>query len=193
MLKKLALTGATLAVAAVLATPAHAGTDVTSISLLGGNLDFATAFSASDFPATTLNGAGQTVTTAVANWAVNDARGTGLGWNVKVQATRFTDDGGTSSDTSDDKQLPTSLLTLTGPTVAAGASQSALLKPTVQPLTTALDAGAAVPVAIAAVGTGQGLWNFSQGASHLSLVIPPTAEAGDYSSTITTTLSSGIL
>jgi hypothetical protein len=177
------------------AGPAHAasGTDLTSIQLIGGTLDFGTGFSASNFPATSLNGMPQTVTTAVGNWSVNDARGTLLGWNVKVQASQFTDDGGTPADATDDKTLPAASLSLTAPTASAGAGQSSLLAPVVQPVSLPIDGGAAVPVAIAALTKGAGLWNFAQGANHLSVVIPPTAQAGTFSSTITTTLSSGIL
>ena len=190
-IRSLAVAAATAAVLAA-APVAQAGTDTTQIQLTAGTLAFGTEFSAADFPATQLTGSLQTVSTSVGNWSVNDARGSLLGWNVKIGATRFTDTNGTPGDTSDDKTLPLSSLSLTGPSVSAGASQSLSLKPIVQPLTTALDNGSLdVPLAIAAPLTGQGLWNFTQGATHLSLVIPPTAEAGTYSSTITTTLSSG--
>ncbi len=191
--KFLTTAAAIAALGAVSVAPAQAATDDTQIELTAGALDFGTTFSAANFPTTQLNGLAQTVSTSVSNWSVNDATGSLLGWNVKISASRFTDNNGTAGDTSDDKQLPTSLLTLTAPTVSAGASQADLLKPVVQPVTTALDAVAAVPVAIAAVTTGQGLWNFTQGNSHLTLVVPPTAQAGTYKSTITTTLSSGVL
>lgn len=193
---------ATAALAAVVALAAAASpasaqtsvTDTTSIELTSGSLDFGTGFAAADFPTTALTGGVQTVSTSVGNWSVNDASGSLLGWNVKIGATRFTDNRGTPSDATDDKQLPLSGLTLTAPTASAGASQSALLAPVVQPLTTALDNGTVdVPVAVAALSKGQGLWNFSQGASHLTLVVPATAAAGSYTSTITTTLSSGVL
>jgi len=187
---------ATAVLAFVAAAPAHAasGSDTTSITLTAGSLDFGTGFAAADFPTTALNGSVQIVSTSVGNWSVNDARGNLLGWNVKIGATRFTDNNGTPADTADDKTLPLSSLTLTAPTASAGAGQSALLAPVVQPVTTALDNGSlSVPVAVAAATTGQGLWNFAQGANHLTLVIPPTAAAGTYNSTITTTLSSGAL
>jgi hypothetical protein len=176
------------------ASAAGSTTDTTSITITAGSLDFGSNFTAANFPNTALTGLAQTVTTSVSNWSVNDATGSLLGWNVKIGATRFTDNNGTAGDTSDDKTLPLGSLSLTAPTASAGASQSNLLAPVVQPLTTALDNGTAdVPVAVAALTKGQGLWNFTQGNNHLSLVIPATTEAGTYTSTITTTLSSGVL
>jgi hypothetical protein len=182
--KLAAACAAAAAAVAVAAVPVQAATDTTAITLTGGALDFATPFTAADFPSTQLTGSAQTIKATVNNWSVNDARGSLLGWNVKIQASRF--------ETSDGKQLPAGALSLTAPTVAAGSGQASTLKPVVQTLTP-LDAGAAVPVAVAALSTGQGLWNFGQGADNLTLVIPPTVEAGTYTSTITTTLSSGVL
>lgn len=185
------------ALAAVAASPASAqdsGTDTTSVTLTAGTLAFGTDFAAANFPTTALTGVAQTITTSVGNWSVDDSRGSLLGWNVKIGATRFTDQNGTASDATDDKTLPLSSLTLTAPTASAGGGQDSTLAPVVQPLTTALDNGtASVPAAVAALNTGQGLWNFTQGATHLSLVVPSTVAAGTYSSTITTTLSSGAL
>jgi len=185
---------AALAAAPVPAVAQGTGTDATSITVTAGSLGFGTNFAAANFPNTALSGLAQTVSTSVGTWSVNDARGSLLGWNVKVGATRFTDQNGTPGDTTDDKTLPLSSLTLTAPTAVAAGGQSSLLAPVVQPLTTALDNGTAdVSAAVAALSTGQGLWNFTQGASHLSLVLPATASTGTYASTITTTLSSGVL
>lgn len=185
------------ALTAASASPAGAqtsATDTTSVTLTAGSLSFGTGLAAADFPSTSLSGVAQTVTTSVGNWSVDDSRGSLLGWNVKIGATRFTDQNGTPADATDDKTLPLASLTLTAPSVSAGGGQAGSLAPVVQPLTTALDNGtAAVAAAVAAPATGQGLWNFTQGASHLSLVIPSTVPTGTYSSTITTTLSSGAL
>ena len=180
---------AVAAIAAVpaVAGPANAATDPTQIQLIGGSLAFATPFTAENFANLTLNGQVQTVNAAVNDWAVNDSRGSLLGWNVTAEASQFTDSSGQTP-----KTLPAGSLTLTGPAVSAGAGQSGTLAPVVAPLTTALDGGLPVPVAIAAPLTGQGLWNFDQDTTDLTLVVPPTAEAGTYTSTITTTLSPGI-
>jgi hypothetical protein len=167
--------------AGLVALPAQAATDPTNITLTGGSLDFGTPFSAGDFPSTQLNGSVQTVTADVGNWSVNDARGSLLGWNVTIAAGQFTSAG---ADT-----LPVGSLSLTAPTVSAGSGQAGGLAPIVQSLTP-IDAGSAVPLVVAAPLTGQGLWNFTQGAGQLSLVVPPTVKAGTYTSTITTTLSS---
>ena len=185
---------AVAAIAAVpaVAGPANAASDPTQINLIGGSLAFGTPLTANNFADLTLNGTIQTVNAEVNDWSVNDSTGSLLGWNVTAQASQFTDDNGTPGDNTDDKTLPTASLSLSGGTPAAGAGQSALLAPIVQPLGTPIDGGAAVPVAIAALGKGQGLWNFAQDADDLTLVVPPTAEEGTYTSTITTTLTSGI-
>jgi hypothetical protein len=181
--RKLGLAFAVAASAAALATPAHAAQDLTEVTVTAGTLDFGTAFSAANFPAVQLDGTVKTVAANVANWSVNDARGSLVGWNVTIAASPFT-------DAVSGAVLPAGTLSLTAPTVTAGSGQASTLKPTAAgPAIAAIDAGT-VPFIAAAPLTGQGLWNFTQGADQLSLTIPSTVLAGTYSSTITTTLSS---
>src|SRR5687767_4567533 len=96
--KKPALACAVAAACGVTAAPAQAATDLTEIQLTAGSLDFGTAFGAGNFPSTQLTGTAQTVSASVGNWSVNDARGSLLGWNVKIGASQFTDDNGTVGD-----------------------------------------------------------------------------------------------
>lgn len=183
------------AAAAALAAPgaAHAqATDTTSVTLSAGSLTFPTTLAASNFPATQLNGQVQTLNAAVGDWSVNDATGALLGWTVQVKASQFTDNNGTAGDATDDKTLPPGSLTLALPTVGAGASQSSLLAPVTLAITP-IDTGVNQILAQAIATEGSGLWNFTQGADDLTLVVPPTVKAGTYTSTITTTLSAGVL
>jgi hypothetical protein len=53
------------------------------------------------------------------------------------------------------------------------------------------DGSTSTAVVKALVGTGSGLWNFTQGASDLTLTVPAIATVGTYSSTVTFTLASG--
>ena len=165
-----------------LAGGAHAATDTTSVAVTGGSTTLsAPAFG--DFPGVTLNGSAQTRTASVGSWSVNDASGTGDGWEVSVSASALETSGGTPVTMSG------ATLTLTAPTVAATDSSNTATAPDV--------AGGdilagTVKVADADAGEGLGAWSFAQGASHLSLGVPADARAGTYTSTITTTLSTGV-
>jgi hypothetical protein len=178
---------------AALAAPASALAGTTSVTINGGTLDFGTAPSVGNFTAVTLDGSlVKTTNASVSNWSVNDATGSLLGWHVNVAASQFTTGGGTPST------LTTGSMTYAGPNMAAGASQSSLLNPvllalraTPVPIDLSSDGSTAVPVVKSLAATGQGLWNFTQGASDLTLSVPATTKAGTYTSTVTFTLASG--
>lgn len=181
------------AAAAALAAPSGAlatGHD-TSVTLSAGTLTFATAFTAGDFPTTPLNGLVQNVSADVAAWSVNDARGSLLPWNVKVRATQFTT-GGTSPKTLPNGSM--SYVALDPADIAAGAGQSLSLSP-VGLAATAIDnsSGTNDQLIVQSLAAGSpGKWDFAAKTGGLTLVIPPTAEVGTYTSTITTTLASGL-
>ena len=177
------------ALALALPTGAAAATDQTSVNLTAGALSFTVAPTADNFADTALTGATQTITTNFNDWRVNDARGSGAGWNVTMQASQFSDGGATP------KTLPTGSLKLKAPVV----SKVDLLNPALPPVVTlspappwTIDGGSAVTVASAAAGTGQGEWNFDQAnlvaSKDLELTIPADAAAATYTSTITSTL-----
>lgn len=192
---KLRFLGAACAAAALAVAPAaaSAATDTTSVTLAAGQLTFATSFTAGDFPTTTLNGLVQTVNAATNAWSVNDATGSALGWNVKIRASQFST-GGTTP-----KTLPEGSMSYVGVStgdITAGAGQALTLAPVPVAAAAAIDSASGTNdqmIAKALVGTGQGQWSFGAKASGLTLVIPPTAEAGTYTSTITTTLTSGLV
>jgi putative surface cell wall-binding protein len=178
----------TLVVAAAPPTLALAATDTTSVTLTGGTLSFTTAPTAANFPATTLTGATQTIATDFDDWRVNDARGTGAGWNVSFQATQFSDGGSNT--------LPAGSLKVKVPAVTAVDPLNLAAPPVAQGLPPwTIDNGAAVKVFSALAGTGAGEWNFDQAnilaAKDLQLTVPASAAAGTYTSTLTFTLASG--
>jgi hypothetical protein len=157
----------------------------TSVTLTAGSLSFSTTPSASNFPSTALTGAAQTIHTNLATWGVDDATGSGAGWHVTFQASQFS---GTGPIT-----LPEGSLVLTAP-VAAASGINLAVPPLLQGATFTLDAGAAVPIAHALAGTGQGSWTFTQSnltGGDLALTIPANATAGTYTSNITFTLAAG--
>lgn len=168
----------TLAVAGA----AQAETDTTSAQLDAGTASM-TAPTFSDFTNTTLNGSAQSKTTAVSDWAVNDARGNGAGWEVTMAASALSTGGGTP-------------ITMTGATVTVSAPDVAptdVANTSTPPAVLGGDILAgSVKVADADAGEGLGAWSLSQGATDLALGIPADARAGAYTSTITTTFTPGV-
>jgi X-Pro dipeptidyl-peptidase len=182
-MRKTRLALATAAALAALAVPAQAATDTTSIQLNGGTLSFTQQPLADNFPATSLTGAPQLVSTNMNDWKVNDARGTGAGWNVSFQASQFDDGAGHT--------LPTGSLLMTAPVVSPVNALNLAVPPLLQGATFTLDNGTAASVVSAAALTGQGEWNFDQpnlAGGDLHLTVPATAYAGTYTSNLTFTL-----
>src|ERR1700752_3207283 len=77
-----------LALAAAAAAPAGAlaatSNDQTQFSVTGGSLSFSAAPAMPALTAITLNGQAQTTNTTMTNFTVQDATGSGAGWNVTV-------------------------------------------------------------------------------------------------------------
>ena len=173
-----------LSAIALLATAgsAQAATDTTSVAVTGAPASLS-APTFGDFSGVTLNGSAQTQTASVSNWSVNDSSGTGAGWEVSMSASAL--------QTADATPVTMSgaTLTLAAPTVAATDASNASTAPTVLGGNLA---GSTVKVADANSGTGLGSWDFTQAAGHLTLGVPANAKAGTYTSTITTTLSTGV-
>jgi len=179
--------GLAAAMVAGLALPAGAlaAGASTSATLNAGSLAFTTNPSASDFAATTLTGAAQTIHTNLASWGVDDALGSLTGWHVTFQASQFTATGPIT--------LPTSSLVLAAPTVAAS-GVNASTAPVLQGSTFTLDSGSAVAIVHAALATGLGTWTMTQAntaGGDLALSIPADAQAGTYTSNLTFTLATG--
>ena len=181
-----ALAGTTL-LAGVFAPAALA--DDANVVVTGGSLAITTAPTAGDFSGVTLDGTAKTTTASLDNFQVNDARGSGAGWNVTVQATQFAEHDGTGYVASG-KTLPTSSLSLANATVASPDTTSA--DPTMTAGAYTVDAGSAVKIASAAVDTGMGKYDisFAATAADLTLTVPATAYAKTYRSDVTLTLAS---
>lgn len=188
-LRSLLFAGAAAAALALPAGAAAQATDTTSVTLTAGTLTFSDVFDADNFANTPLTGLAQPVNTGTGTWAVNDARGSLLGWNVKIRATRFSDGAVTPT------KLPAGSLTYAGvgtSDISAGAGQLLTTGPAAVTVAAAIDSDSGTndqAMANAILGNGGGTWNFAAKASGLTLVIPADAKAGTYTSTITTTLS----
>ncbi len=189
-MKHLLRFGAIIALVALTPATALAETDTTSVTLTAGTLSISVAPLADNFASAALTGATQTLTTNFNDWRVNDATGSGTGWNMTVGASRFSDGAATP------KLLPTSSLKLKAPTVTPVDVMNLATPPAQQagaPWT--LDSGTSVKVYSAAANTGQGEWNFDHANlaadKDLVLTVPANASAATYTSTITSTLTSG--
>lgn len=161
---------------------AHGDTDATSVQVNGGTASM-TAPTFSDFTSTILNGTARTKSTTISNWSVNDARGTGAGWEVTMAASALSTGGSTPTTMSG------ATLTLSAPVVTASDNANASTAPTVAGGD--LLAGT-VKVADANANQGLGTWTFAQDTDDLTLRIPADARTGTYTSTITTTFTPGV-
>jgi hypothetical protein len=126
-----------------------------------------------DFAGKSITGAAQTTTAALNAFSVSDLTGSGSGWHVTAQASRFT---------GVDRQLAAGSLSMSAPTIAPAG-------PTVVPGPTVIDNGAAAQIASAAPGAGMGVYDFS--ATTLTLALPAGIYADVYASTVTISVVSG--
>ncbi len=180
---------ALLCAAAVLAFSALSGTafaetDDVGATVTGGSLIIAAALDAGTF-STTLDGTAQTLSgTGFSNFDITDARGTGVGWSVTMQATVF--DNGTLAG----KDLATNSLTAPLFSVTKIDESSSAVPGTLHAAAT-IDTGSSgvVMVACSAFAQGMGKYRFSADASAWKLAVPAHAYRGTYTSTITTTLA----
>lgn len=189
----LTVTAAVAAFAALAMPAALAGSDPTDIAVTGGSLS-ATTPTVTDFAAVTLDGTAKPTTATMGNWSVTDARGTGLGWRVTVQATQFAEwdatlNAGAGGYVTSGKKLAQNSLKMPAPTVAANGTLSALPAITAGgPYT--IDGAGAVTVASAALDAGMGIFDFTSGGA-LTLTVPSSAYARTYRSDVNVSVVSG--
>jgi putative surface cell wall-binding protein len=185
------------AVATLVPAGAFAATteNTTQFSVTAGALTFSTAPAMPALSSITLNGSAQTTTTAMTNFGVADATGTGSGWNVTVAG-----QSGTGKSAVFAQYCPTATCgSDTGPGYVAGgatlAANSLTLNstgasftgqsgttgttPALQCSTACnVDSTAAVKLASAALNAGMGTWlTGSFGVNSLSLATPSTLKA----------------
>lgn len=114
---------------------------------------------------------------------VSDLRGTAAGWNVKVQATQFTN--------QNSHELPVGSLTLAGVKAIPALDGTSTNMPTAElSATTVLDGGA-ILVANADQNNGLGVYDIEFNDNALGLTVDAkSAKVGNYTSTLTWTLES---
>lgn len=162
------------------------GADPTDLPVVGGTLAI-TNPTAPNFASVTLDGTAKTAVVALSVFEVNDATGSGAGWRVTSQATRFSEHDGVGYVLLG-KQLPLNSLSQAQPTVAQDGTTSPSPSITAGPYT--IDTGAgAVQIASAAAGNGMGKYDFS--ATNLTVSIPSSTYAKTYRSDLTVSVVSG--
>ena len=181
---------ATFALAVALPASSGAATtsnDSTSFSVTAGSLAFSTAPAMPTLSAITLNGQAQTTNTTMTSFAVDDATGSGSGWNVTVNgnsgtgksavfkeycpnATCGTDSG--PGYVSGGLTLPADSLTLNSTGASfTGQNGTTGTAPTLQCSTACnVDSASAVKIVSAATSAGMGTWA-SSGWSGTSLAL----------------------
>jgi hypothetical protein len=170
------LAGVFFAATTLLAGTAYAATS--SVILTGGTLSISAPV-VGNFTTVVLDGTAKTTPATMGAFTVYDARGTGAGWNVTVQASQFTT--GTKTLAYGSLSMPNQTVTKidstsnTAPTVVAGSYL--------------IDSASALKISSAAVDTGMGSYSYSGG--NLTLSIPANAYAGTYTSTVTVSVVTG--
>lgn len=177
--------GALLAAAAIAAPTA--GAAPADLVVTGGSVSIP-AVAVGNFSGITLDGTAKTSTATMDAFSVTDSRGTGGGWHVTAQATRFAEWNGTAY-VAVGKTLPVGSLSMAAPTVAANGTTSPAPTITAGPYT--LDGGGAIKIASAAVDTGMGKYDFTTGVSKLTLTVPSSAYAKTYRSDLTVSVVAG--
>jgi hypothetical protein len=175
------------ALASALGPQAALAADPTDLPIVGGSLALTAEPTAPNFAQITLDGTAKTGQVALSVFEVNDARGTGAGWHVTAQASRFAEHNGLIYVIGG-KQLPLNSLTMSAPTVAQDGTTSP--NPTISggaPYT--IDSGSAVTIASAAADQGMGKYDFS--ATTLTVSVPASAYARTYRSDLTVSVVSG--
>ena len=168
------------------ATAAVAYAETASVTITGGNLSVTPANVT--LSAVTLDGTDQLSTSAAASntWSATDARGTGVGWNLTILGTDFSDGGTKTIDISAVGSKFKIQLLDANITVTAGNTQPTSSATTL----TDIPEVTALKFASAAVGTGMGTYAINP---NFELEVPAETYVGTgtYTSTITVSAVSG--
>ena len=155
-----------------------AGTAIT-----GGELSMLNSVP-SDFAPVKLDGTVQTTKADLSDFTVTDARGTGAGWNVMVSATQL-------EDTAAGLKIPTGSIKISAPDVTAQAGASDV-ESTITIGSGMIDTDTGVKLLSAKVDGGMGKYDVAFPTEALTMTLnPKDVKAGNYTSTITVTLTTG--
>jgi hypothetical protein len=177
--------------------PAAAADDTSQVSVSAGSLAFNTAPDVPSLGSLTLNGTAQTKTAAMNAYEVDDATGSGSGWNMNVigdsaagksavlkeyctDALATCSTNGVGYVTTSPKTLAANSLTLssTGASFTAQGGTTGTAPTHSCASACNVDSAGAVIVASAAANAGMGTYQASgYGASSLSLAVPTTTKA----------------
>lgn len=153
----------------------------TGAELTGGDVSLSTVTAAS-FGVITLDGTTQTFQAPLNTFDVTDARGTGAGWNVSVVAGQFT-------DSTSGRIMDAGSLAIDAPAVNLKDAGSSALS-TITQAGGVLDNGTGVKLLSAAVDGGMGSYTVDPASMTLTLK-PGKVYAGNYTSTVTVSLTTG--
>lgn len=167
-----------------LAPSAALASDPSHMVVTGGGLGISPQPAVSDFVMVALDGTARSTTSHMDPFVVTDARGSGAGWGVTIQASTFREWDGTAY-ISGGGSLPTGSLAMTSVLVAAEGTDSP--PPLVAEGPYIID-GATVVLATAPGGTGMGSYGFTPGS--LVLTVPAGAYAATYRSEIAISITS---
>jgi hypothetical protein len=177
------LVAAAAALTALTAAAAAMAGNVTATATVTGAGALGLSHGATASVSSTLDGSDQTATYTIP-LSIDDARGTGAGWNATITSTTFNDGSGHT--------LPTTASSITGTTSAcrAGGSCTAPTNSITYPLT--VPAAATAPTAVklfdAAANTGMGRFTVTP---TIAVTVAGNVYAGSYSSTVTFAVASG--
>jgi WxL domain surface cell wall-binding len=167
----------TLAVGGVALASSRASVDIAAGSLqLSGPAERGIAV-------VTSAGGAEDIRASLDDFTVIDARGTGAGWHVTIQASRLTTGGETR------RTLPLGSLSVIQPSVVK-VDESSSAVPAVCSGPYTIDVGTAIQLASAAPGEGMGSYRFTF-SGPLTVKVHAGAFPGTYSSTITLLVVSG--
>lgn len=177
---------ALLAVGATAPAFAQSSGDDTNVTVSGTTLSW-TPPTVSDLSGISLSGANQTVSGSLSAFQVIDARGTGVGWNVTIEATQLKEYA-TGSYVVDGKTIAVGTMTVSQPSITPGTGSSAAPAQAADTgITKVIDNGSAQTIVSAVATTGMGTFDF--GSAEVKVVIPANAYAVTYRSDVTITLS----
>lgn len=194
--KGLGLLGAAAALSLTMAGPALASDD-SSVTVTGGTLHFETDPLVGVFSGVTLNGQATTTTAVMDDFTIIDARGTGQGWVLEMEASVMKEWDGVAGDYKEisPRTLAAGSLVIEPLSVTADGTSSPL--PEMETVSVAIDEGAVI-LATAEVDEGMGTYDFTDADTgdteiEITLSLPANTYAAEYRSDLTITVMTPVI